>query len=100
MGVTVELCAPVPIEHEERKIPKTGYYKKTPFYGDRGKRIQLDFIMMKKMKESEFNCVSPPSERYMMDGEEYAKTYMELGGSVHMSPTHYRRYNESEWAVL
>ena len=56
--------------------------------------------MMKKMKESEFNCVSPPSERYMMDGEEYAKTYMELGGSVHMSPTHYRRYNESEWAVL
>ena len=100
VGVDVELCAPVPIEWEDRKIPKTGYYKKTPFYGDRGKRIQLDLIMMKMMKESEFDCISPPGERYTMDGEEYAKTYMELGGSVHMAPTHYRRYNESEWSVL
>jgi len=100
VGVTVELSAPVPIEHEDRKIPKTGYYKKTPFYGGRGQRIQLDLIMMKKMKESEFDCISPPAERYMMDGEEYAKNYMELGGSVHMAPTHYRRYNESEWSVL
>jgi hypothetical protein len=100
VGVTIELCAPVPIEFEERKLPKSGYFKKTPFYGKRGARMQLDFMMMKAMKDSEFDCISPPKDRYMMDGEEYAKTYMELGGSVHMAPTHYRRYNEESWCTL
>ncbi|MEK9696417.1 MAG: hypothetical protein VW270_11670, partial [Candidatus Poseidoniales archaeon] len=26
-------CAPVPVEYEDRKIPKSGFYKGTPFYG-------------------------------------------------------------------
>lgn len=100
VGVTVELCAPVPIEFEDRKLPKSGYFKGTPFFGPRGQRLQLDLMMMRKLKDSEFTCVSPPKERYMMDPEEYAKTYMELGGSVHMAPIHYRRYNEEIWCKL
>lgn len=98
-GVRVELCAPVPIEYEERKIPKTGYYKGTPFYGAKQERQAMNLKIMQLMKQSGFRVISPPKERYMMDPEEYAKTYMELGGSVHMAPTHYRRYSD-DWVVL
>lgn len=99
-SVRIELCAPVPIETVERKIPKTGYFKKTPYYGERGHRIQLDLQIMKAIKGSGYPLISPPQERYMMDGEKYAKEFMELGGSVHMSPTHYRRYNQDIWVEL
>ena len=98
-SVRIELASPVPIEHEERKIPKTGYYKGTPFCGKREHRLQLTYMMMTAFKNSDFPVVSPPSKRYTMDGEEYAKEYMELGGSVHMAPPYYRR-NDDEWVTL
>ena len=98
VGVTVELCAPVPVEFEDRKIPKTGYFKGTPFFGTREERQKKTYDIMKTMASWEFPLISPPAERYTMDGEEYAKTYMELGGSVHMAPPYYRR--NSEWVSL
>ena len=33
-GATVRLYEPLPIESVDRKIPKTGWYKGTPFHGD------------------------------------------------------------------
>jgi hypothetical protein len=41
----------------------------------------------------ENKVVGPPTEWYSMDGEEYAKQYMELGSSVHIAPNNYRRFN-------
>jgi hypothetical protein len=98
IGVTVELCAPVPIEFESRKIPKTGYFKGTPFFGTREERLNKTVQIMSTIKSWDFPLVAPPSLRYTIDGEEYAKQYMELGGSVHTAPPFYRR--NSEWAIL
>ncbi len=98
-SVRVELAAPVPIEFEGRKIPKTGYFKGTPFSGERGHRLQYTYMMINALKKSDFPVVAPPVRRYTMDGEEYAKEYMELGGSVHMAPPYYRR-NDDEWVTL
>jgi hypothetical protein len=41
----------------------------------------------------EYKVVSPPADWYTMDGEEYAKKYMELSSSVHIAPINYRRFN-------
>ena len=96
-SVHIEVVAPVPIEHEDRKIPKTGYFKKTPFYGSREERQAKTLDIMNCLIGGEFPVISPPGYRYSMDGEEYAKEYMELGGSVHMAPPYYRRYDKEEW---
>ena len=41
----------------------------------------------------EYKVIGPPTEWYSMDGEEYAKKYMELSSSVHIAPINYRRFN-------
>jgi len=100
-SVCIEIAAPIPIEHEGRKIPKTGYFKKTPFFGSREERQRKTLHIMSLLKaQTEFPVISPPGNRYSMDGEEYAKEYMELGGSVHMAPPYYRRYDKEEWKYL
>lgn len=76
---------PVPVEHEERRIPKTGYYKGTPFYGSREERQSLTALF------KAFTHVRLPDVCYIMDGKKYADEYMELGSSVHIAPAHYRR---------
>lgn len=85
-------CAPVPVEHEGRKLPKTGYYKGTPFFGSRQERLDLTFRFIELLdKKSGGKLVMPPEAWYNMDGEEYAVKYMENASSVHISPQHYRR---------
>lgn len=84
---------PVPIEYEGRRVPKTGFYKNTAFFGPRNARIELvknfcDILY----SESNGSVVSPPQHWYDMDGEAYAKEIMELSSSVHIAPKHYRRY--------
>lgn len=87
-------CAPVPVEHEGRKLPKTGYYKGTPFFGSRQERLDLTLRFIDLLnKKSGGKVVMPPEAWYNMIGEEYAKTYMENASSVHISPQHYRRKN-------
>jgi hypothetical protein len=84
---------PVPIEYEGRKVPKTGFYKNTAFFGTRNARVELvknfcDILY----SESNGAVVSPPQHWYDMDGEAYAKEIMELSSSVHIAPKHYRRH--------
>jgi hypothetical protein len=89
----VTYAAPVPVEHEGRKLPKTGYFKGTPFFGSREDRLALTFRFIDLLKKHSGNkVVMPPEEWYHMDGEKYAKTYMENSSSVHISPEYYRRY--------
>jgi hypothetical protein len=95
-GIEVEVAAPVPVEWEERKIPQTGFYKKTAFTGTQTTRRQWTNQFISHMTESH-SVVSPPAEWYSMDGEEYAKTYMEPNSSVHIAPPFYRRNN---WGQL
>lgn len=89
----VEVAAPVPVEHEWRKIPKTGYYKGQPFYGSQMSRRRWTADFIAHMQDAGVSVVTPPPHWYTCDGEQYAKDVMEMGGSVHIAPTFYRRYS-------
>jgi len=90
-------AAPVPVEFEGRRIPKSGFYKKTPFYGSWKCRWNLTNKFINILHdESKGKVVLPPKEWYTMDPEKYAKTYMEHGSSFHIAPPYYRR---NDWGV-
>lgn len=89
-----EVTSPYPIEFEERRIPKTGYYKKTPFYGSRKDRNKIRATFQSALDFMFENVFYWPKQWYDMDPEEYAKIYMEKPGSVHLSPEFY------EWDLL
>lgn len=85
------VCAPVPVEHEDRKIPKTGQYKGNNFVGSRKERLKytLDFINELEKNFLDFCVLKPPIEWYEMDGKKYAEKIMELNSSVHIAPKNY-----------
>ena len=93
-GLTVEYSTPWPIEHEERKLPKTGYYKDQPFWGTREERILALNIWTSTMDQLKMRRVKYPEEWLLLNGERYAKEKMESVSSVHLSPEMYRR---KEW---
>lgn len=96
-NVPVYYAHPVPVEYEERRIPKTGYYKKTPFYGSQQERAELTKRFIAYLEDkSDGMTIAPPAEWYTMDPQKYAETYMELGGSFHIAPPFYYRNNWGE----
>ena len=95
--VPVYYAYPVPVEYEERRIPKTGYYKKSPFYGTQQQRAELTKRFIDLLEDESGNMtIDPPAEWYTMDPKKYAETFMELGGSFHIAPPFYYRNN---WGV-
>lgn len=87
-----EIVTPLPIEHEARRIPGSGCYKGTPFYGSAKDRSALAAVMSVEMQiwfGSE-NLYQWPESWYMLDREEYASRYMEKPSSVHLSPRRHR----------
>lgn len=96
-NVYVEYCVPVPIEFIGRKIPKSGWYEGTPYFGTLDERRKATWVFQTMLRDSGQTVVMPPTHWYNMDPEEYAKTYMELGSSVHISPQHYR--SKGGWNV-
>ncbi|MEM4261309.1 MAG: hypothetical protein QXG00_08750, partial [Candidatus Woesearchaeota archaeon] len=92
----VELVAPLPIEDESRRLPKTGYFKGSPFYGSREQRQELQKEMQNQLSEiclkNKWSLFTWPEEWYQLDGITFMKTYMESPKSVHLAPC-YHRYN-------
>ena len=100
-GAIISFAAPVPVEYEERKLPKTGYYKGVPFTGTRQQRFDLTIEFIERLKEiSKGRVIMPPEEWYYMDPKQYAETHMEMGGSVHIAPIYYRNKNWNETKSL
>lgn len=95
-GIKVEYSTPWPIEFEDRKLPKTGYYKDQPFWGSREERINALNQWIANMDALGMKRVEYPEEWLTMDGEKYAKDHMESTSSVHLSPESYRRKN---WGI-
>lgn len=96
--IEVELGIPVPVEHEARKIPKTGHYEGEPFKGSRDQRLEWTLAFSELVTGYWDKWVAPPETWYSMGGEDYAREHMELSSSVHIAPTSYRRlggWNES-----
>jgi len=88
---------PVPVEYEGRRIPKTGYYKKTPFFGSQQERAELTKQFIDILEEESGNMtIDPPAFWYTMDPEKYAKTFMEHGSSFHIAPPYYYRNDWGE----
>jgi len=86
---TYEVTAPYPIEYEERRIPKTGYYMGTPYYGTWEQRNDLCKVVTNTMKYYFDNVYEWPELWYQVDPKTYAENYMEKPGSVHLSPESY-----------
>lgn len=49
-NVKVTIWEPLPIEDESRKLPKTGYYKSTPFYGSWNDRNEIRKLFVKELE--------------------------------------------------
>jgi hypothetical protein len=93
----VSYAAPVPVEFEGRRIPKSGFYKKEPFFGSQQERSDLTKRFIDELnKQSGNKVIMPPADWYTMNPELYAKTYMEHGSSFHIAPPFYRR---NDWGV-
>jgi hypothetical protein len=84
-----EITTPYPIEYEERRIPKTGFYKGTPFYGSRAEREDVRAYMTEQMNERFKYVYNWPRAFFDATPEEYSKDFMEKPGSVHLSPAFY-----------
>jgi hypothetical protein len=89
----VALVKLLPIEHEDRKIPKTGWYKGSPFFGSREKRSEavkeFNRFLDECSSEYGYDVIAWPKEWYMLDPKSYAEQYMEKPGSVHLSRNSY-----------
>lgn len=82
-----QVVLPYPIEFEGRRIPQTGFYKKTPFYGTMKERAELgEFMALVASGVFGDWIFRWPDKWYDIDPELYANTYMERPGSVHLSP--------------
>ncbi len=91
LEIPIAACAPVPIEFEGRRIPKTGQYNGVNFNGSRQERLDytLGFTDVLDDYWADFALITPPQDWYKMDGEHYAKCIMEAGSSVHIAPINY-----------
>jgi len=84
----------LPIEFEERRIPKTGWHKGTAFVGSHRERTQLMEIFNEEVNNLSaiynMNVIEWPNNWYIEDPKYFADTYMEKPGSVHLSREFYQ----------
>lgn len=97
LNYDVQVCLPLPIESEDRKIPKSGFYKGQPFYGSRDERMAYLSLMKEVFEYFDLQIIHPSVEWYKLDPKKFESDYMEFGGSVHLSPLKYRMFAGEEW---
>ncbi len=91
----------LPIENESRALPKTGYYKGTPFYGSWQDRENVRLIfkdeMLKLCSTSNVNFIEWVD--YMInDHGELDFEFMEKPKSVHLSRAAYPHWQGRRWS--
>lgn len=87
-GCEVEFVALLLPETEDRKIPKTGHYKGTPFYGSKEERREKVHIFNELLRHSGFRVLEW-GERLQTEGGFLSTTAMEARQSVHLAPHSY-----------
>lgn len=93
----------LPIENESRALPKTGYYKGTPFYGDWASRQTLRLIFKDEMRnlcaQGSVNFIEWTS--YLLNDKfELDFAHMEKPKSVHLSRDSYPHWQGRKWSGL
>lgn len=96
---TVRIWEPLPIENESRKLPKTGYYKDTPFYGSWEKRNKIRKLFRDQLLENSGDGIQVflwvdgmLNQKGELDFE-----FMEKPQSVHLSRASYPHWTGKEW---
>lgn len=93
IGCKVELVHLLPIEHESRRLPKTGYFEGTPFFGlleDRQKLVKYFNESLSRIADrNQWKIFTWPSDWYIMSPLDYFSK-MEVPKSVHLSPANHR----------
>lgn len=94
-SATVIAWEPLPIENESRKVPKTGWYKGTPFYGSWEERTSVRNAFIEELKKH--------TEVYAWTAQltntlgELSFNFMEKPQSVHLSRASYPHWTGKDW---
>ena len=86
-GANVSLCFTMPQTTDDRKIPKTGYFKGTPFYGDVSERNMIGKLFNTIISLEWSDVITYPEEYF--DDKFLDQSKMEAGGSFHLAPHSY-----------
>ena len=93
----------LPIENESRALPKTGYYKGTPFYGTWEQRETIRLIFKDEMKklcaQGSVNFIEW-TDYLKNDKGELDFDCMEKPKSVHLSRNSYPHWQGRKWSGL
>lgn len=93
----IEVVQVLPIENECRVLPKTGWYKGTPFYGSWAERTAIAKLfnesLAKGIKKHGFTVYKHPKHFTNKQGE-LSFDVMEQPRSVHIRPSEYRLVTE------
>ena len=89
----VKVWEPLPIENESRKVPKTGWYKGTPFYGTWQQRTDVRNAFIDALHCDVYRW---PQSLVNKKGElDFA--HMEKPQSIHLSRAAYPHWTGREW---
>lgn len=94
----VQIMEPLPIENVSRQIPKTGWYKGTPYYGSWAQRNELRDTFIEEMERIAPLGVKINRWTYYLTNKqgELDFQYMEKPRSVHLSRAAYPRWTGLE----
>ena len=94
-SASVTMWEPLPIEDESRKVPKTGYYKGTPFFGTWQQRtdVRKAFIDILAKSDRLYSWTEP----LMNTKGELDFEVMEKPQSIHLSRASYPHWQGIEW---
>ena len=90
-GQKIKLYEPLPIENESRKLPKTGFYKGTPFYGSWKQRTEVRKVFIETLEyfsTYEVRLIKW-TDQYLNSNNELDFSHMEKPRSVHLARASY-----------
>jgi len=94
LGKKIKIVFPLPIEDESRRLPKTGYFEGTPFFGSTKERQEVvrvfSYYLSEMCSSNKWETIKWPTEWYTISPLSYMKDYMERPKSVHLAPIHHK----------
>ena len=89
----VKVWEPLPIENESRKVPKTGWYKGTPFYGTWQQRTDVRNAFIDTLHCDVYRW----TQNLVNEKGELDFAHMEKPQSIHLSRAAYPHWTGREW---